>query len=153
MTTSLVFPNAMWDLRAWLRAHPYLAPIHDGRVFFRLPDDPVAPLMRLYRAGGGGAQNDGEAPLQDIRLSIEIWGITDEATGRSDYQSLTRLQMGLEAACHDNQPGTLVNPRGNTILDNANFTTGFDSPDPSTGWPRIVCNVVVTVKASTPTVF
>lgn len=148
---TLVFPNAMWDIRYWLRNHPNLNPIHGGRCFFRLPDQPVAPLMRLYRSGGG-VQMNSEVPIQDIRLAIEIWGITDNL-GRSDYQSLTRLQMGLEDACNRLVPGTLANPSGNTVLSNLNFTTGFDSPDPSTGWPRIICDVIATVKASAPTTF
>lgn len=152
MTTSVAFPNAMWDLRYWLRNHPKLSPIHDGRVFFRLPDNPVAPLMRLYRSGGGQQPNT-EAPISDVRIAVEIWGITDPVTGRSDYQPLTQLQMALEDACLNNAPGTLVNPSGNTILDNANFTTGFDSPDPSTGWPRIICDIICTVKAAAPSVF
>lgn len=146
MTITSVFPNAMWDLRYWLRNHPNLNPLHGGRVFFRLPDHPVAPFMRLYRVGGA-VQSDSEVPMQDLRLSIEIWGMQD-----SDFQKLTQLQLGLEDACTNNPSGTLVNPSGNTILDNAGFTTGFDSPDPDTGWPRIVCDVTVTVKASTPTI-
>jgi hypothetical protein len=150
--TSVVFPNAMWDLRYWLRNHPNLAPIHGGRCFFRLPDFPVSPLMRLYRAGGG-VQSDSEVPMQDLRAAIEIWGMTDPTSGRSDYTPLTNLQMGLEDACTNVQPGMLINPSGNTLIHNANFTTGFDSPDPDTGWPRIVCDVTFTVTAKVPSTY
>lgn len=144
--SNLVFPNTMWDTRAWLRADPTLNPLHDGRVFFRLPDNPQAPLMRIYKSGGG-VQNDSETPMQDIRVALEVWGMQN-----SDYQKVTQLSLALESVCHQVQPGTLINPDGNTVLHNANFTTGFDSPDPDTGWPRIVCDVVLTVTAFTPTV-
>ena len=144
--STVVFPNTMFDVRAWLRAAPNLAPIHGGRVFFRLPDTVQTPCMRIYRAGGAVMTNS-EAPVQDIRLSIEIWG-----SAWKDYPVLTNLQLALEDLCHNVQGGTLINPSGNTVLHNASFNVGFDSPDPETGWPRIVCDVVVTVTAKTPTV-
>lgn len=142
----LVFPDTMLDVRAWLRADPILNPLHGGRVFFRLPSTPQAPLMRISQSGGA-TQQDGEVPMQDVRIAAEVWGMRN-----SDYQAVRQLRLALEHVCHEVQPGTLINPVGNTVLHNANFTTGFDSPDPDTGWPRIVCDIVLTVTASTPTV-
>ena len=136
----------MWDMRYWLRNHPNLNPVHGGRVFFRLPDNPQTPCLRLYRSGGA-VQVNSEAPMQDVRISIEIWG-----SQWKEYATLDNLRALLEDACWGVEPGAIANPTGNTVIHNLNFTTAFDSPDADTGWPRIVCDVVATVTASTPTV-
>lgn len=136
----------MWDLRYWLRNHPNLQPIHEGRVFFRLPDHPKTPCIRIYRSGGG-VQNESEAPVQDIRVSIELWG-----SDFKEYDRLDGLRSLVEDLFDNAEVGQLINPTGNTILWNANMTTAFDAPDPETGWPRIVCDVILTVVAASPTV-
>lgn len=132
-------------MRYWLRNHPNLVALQ-GRVFFRLPDNPKTPCMRLYRSGGA-VQVNSEVPMQDVRLSIELWG-----SDFKEFADLDNLRSLLEDACWGVDPGTLLNPTGNTLLWNASLNTAFDAPDPDTGWPRIVCDVVVTVTAQTPTV-
>lgn len=148
MSPRSVFPRTLVDMKAWIGKHPNLKPIHGGRVFFRVPDYAwdKGPVMRIYRAGGA-VQTNSEAPMQDIRLSVEAW-----VKEWDNYPVITDLCSLLEDACTNVQAGSLINPVGNTILDNASFNTAFDSPDPDTGYPRIVCDIVVTVKAAFPTV-
>ena len=130
----------------WLQKDPILASLHGGRVFFRLPATTKAPMLRLSQIGGGQQYNS-EVPLQDLQCIIEIWGMENK-----DYQKVRQLRLAIEHVCHQYVAGTLLNPSGNTILWNANFTSGFDSPDPETGWPRMICHVVFTVIASEPTI-
>lgn len=145
---SVAIPNTLFDVRAWLRAHPNFADLCPGRTFFRLPDNPAnLPCMRLYRAGGGLSSQDSDIPEHSPRLSIEIWG-----NGPKQAPLVTQIQQGLEDACWQIQSPTLINPAGNTILTSATFNTGFDSPDPDTGWPRSVCDVTISALAKTPTV-
>lgn len=143
---NLIFPDPMVDLRYWLRNDPILNPLHGGRVFFRLPRTTLAPMLRLSRIGGG-QQTNSEVPLQDIQCVIEVWGMRNQ-----DYDAVRQLVIALEHVCHQYVPGTPLNPTGNTILWNSNFTFAQDSPDPITGWPRMMCHVVFTVIASKPTV-
>jgi hypothetical protein len=145
MTSSLIFPDVMLDLRYWLRNDPILNPLHGGRVFFRLPKTTQAPMLRITRIGGGQQANS-ETPLQDIQCIIEVWGMQN-----SDYQAVRQLVIALEHVCHQYVPGTPLNPTGNTILWNASFTYATDQPDPETGWPRTMAHVVFTVIASKPT--
>jgi hypothetical protein len=121
--------------------------MHGGRVYFRVPEHAwdKGPVMRLYRVGGA-VQPNSEVPMQDIRLSIEIW-----VQKWKRYPEITDLSSLLETACSELQAGSLINPQGNTRLHNASLNSAFDSPDPDTGWPRIVCDVVVTVTATAPT--
>jgi hypothetical protein len=146
VTSSLVFPDVMVDLRYWLRNDPTLNPLHGGRVFFRLPKTTQAPMVRLTRIGGG-VQTNSETPLQDISVIMEVWGMQN-----SDYQAVRQLSLAIESVCHQYVPGTPLNPTGNTIMHNANFTYSADAPDPDTGWPRIMNHAQFTVIASTPTV-
>lgn len=134
------FPDVLLDLRTWLRADPTLAAYHDGRVFFRIPDNPnQAPFMRIYRSGG--AVQAGETPIQDIRVAVEVWGLQN-----SDYQNVRLLVNALEVLCHSIQVPTPIGAE--TLLRNAQVTTAFDSPDPDLGWPRFVCDLVATVSST-----
>jgi len=146
MTSNLIYPDPMWDLRYWLRNDPILNPLHGGRVFFRLPRTTQAPMLRLTRIGGG-QQINSETPLQDLQVIIEVWGMQN-----SDYQAVRQLVIALEHVCHEYVPGTPLNPTGNTILWNASFTYASDAPDPDTGWPRMLVHVQFTVIASSPTI-
>lgn len=142
----LIFPDALPDLRYWLRNDPILNPLHGGRVFFRLPATTQAPMLRISQVGGG-QQIDSETPIQDLDCIVEIWGMQNK-----DYQAVRQLRLALEHVCHQYIPGTPLSPAGNTILWNANFRSGLDSPDPETGWPRMICYVTFTVIASSPTI-
>lgn len=146
MSVTVVFPDPVWDIRYWLRNHPILNPLHGGRVYLRLPSTTIAPMLRISRVGGG-QQQDTEAPISDIQLVVEVWGMQNK-----DYQAVRQLIIAIEHVCNQLAPGTLASPTGTTILDNANFTTGFDSPDPQTGWPRMICHIIFTVKPSAPLV-
>jgi hypothetical protein len=144
---AVVFPDTMPDVRAWLRAHPVLAPLHGGRVFFRLPAKGKGlafPCMRIYQLGGA-VQAGTDTPIEDLHISIETWGGQD-----SDYPAVRQLNVALRSACHQLQQGTLINPAGNTVVSNAQVTNSLDSPDPQTGWPRIICDTVFTVALNTP---
>lgn len=144
--SELVFADAMPDFRYWLRNDPILNPLHGGRVFFRLPRTTIAPMLRISQIGGGPQANS-EVPLEDIQLLTEIWGMQD-----SDYQQVRQLRVAFQHVVQQYVAGTPLNPSGNTILWNARWNSAFDSPDPETGWPRIICNTTMTVIASAPTV-
>lgn len=136
MTT---FPDAMPDIRGWLRTHPDLAPLHAGRVFFRIPDSqPATPFMRIYRSSG--AVQPGETPIQDLRISLEIWG-----TQNSDYQSVRQLAVAVEGACHKIMGPTPIGS-GATTVTNAQVQAAIDTPEPDSGWPRISIETVFTVR-------
>lgn len=136
-----VFPDAMAGLRTWLRTHPDLTGLHGGRVFFRVPDGPVYPLVRIYRAGG--AVQPGDAPLLDIRVAVEVWG---GALG--DYPAVSALATAIESACHRMPAGLLLDPAGTTVGLNAQVSTWADVPDPDTGWPRRVGDLVLTCRTA-----
>lgn len=141
MTDVLLFPDTMFDLRAWLRAHTLLTNLSGGRVFFRIPDDiSKAPFLRIYRVGGGVQY--GEAPLQDIRIAIEAWGMENK-----HYTSVRQTVIALESLFHaaDN---VQLNGAGSTLLLYSQVTSVSDQPDPDTGWPRILLDVIATVRTS-----
>lgn len=130
----------MPDIRAYLRAHPFLSTFTAGRVFFRLPDRiSAAPFMRIYRSGGA-VQLNSEVPLSDIRIAIEVWGQQN-----SDYGAVRGTVKAIEAIGHELVPGTVLGPNGTACL-NINVTTAVDSPDPDTGWPRVVIDSIWTVR-------
>lgn len=136
MTDTLVFPDALLDLREWLRVHPLLAGLTSQRVFFRLPPEPSgSPFMRIYRAGGGPQAS--EAPIQDLRVAHEVWGLMD-----SDYTLVRQSVQALESLYQGAQ-NELMN--GGTALLNARVTGASDAPDPDTGWPRVVLDCLLTV--------
>lgn len=61
-------------VRSWLRTQ---LPDLSGRVFFGIPaKSPILPLVTLQRIGG--APQFGESPLEDIRLSFDVWGLIKE---------------------------------------------------------------------------
>lgn len=138
MTTTPI--DAMGDIKVWLINHATLAPLHDGNVFFRIPDtDPTGQFMRIYRTGG--SPQAGDTPLWDIKVSVEAWG-----TRNQDYDLVRGLATAIEGILFDVQSPILANPEGNTVILDAEANSGFDSPDPDTGWPRIVVNATFTVR-------
>ena len=136
------YPDALPDIRFWLRNHHYLKDLSQGRVFFSIPPSvKKAPFIRIYRSGGG-PQSENEAPIMDLRLGVETWGMAG-----ADYEAVRQTALAIEQAAHDFDPGTVLGPNG-TVGQNINPTTAMDSPDPDTGWPRIVLDVVFTVRSS-----
>lgn len=134
------FPDALPDIRYFLRNHAYLASLTAGRVFFRVPPKPTkAPFMRIWRSGGGlQTQGESEAPVLDLRVNIDVWGLT-----MADYDKVRATQLALEAIAFNLQTG-IIGPN-NTRLINLAITNSNDSPDPDTGWPRLVTNSIWTV--------
>jgi hypothetical protein len=137
----VVVSDSLFDLRSWLRSHPDLQPLHGGRVFFRVPDRGLtAPFMRLYRVGGGPQPNT-DAPESDLRFAIEVWGLQF-----ADYPVVRQLVNATESAFL--QAESVVS--GGTLIQYANVTAAVDAPDPDTGWPRFVVDVVATLRALNP---
>jgi hypothetical protein len=140
--SATLYPDAMPDIRSWLRNHSYLASLSAGRVFFSIPPKITqAPFIRIYRSGGG-PQAESEAPVSDIRVGIDVWGLTG-----ADYTAVRSTVRAIEAAAHDFQPGTQLGSTG-TIGLNVNVTTAVDTPDPDTGWPRIYMDAIFTVRTA-----
>lgn len=145
------FPDYMLDIRAWLRAHPDLTDLVAGRVFFRIPPKvSKAPFIRIYQSGGGPQEDAMDAPVLDIRVGIDVWGITGK-----DYANVRRVTTALFGIAHDTPALTeIVGPTspsygwGNTVLMNLSITTSVDSPDADTGWPRMVLDAIWTVRSA-----
>lgn len=131
------------DILAWLIAHPVLAPLHNGNVYIRLPDqNPPAPFLRIYRSGG--AVQRGETPLWDLRVAVEVWGGAD-----SDSQIVRQFTAAMESVGLSFQSQENANPgAGTTAILNFVVNVASDSPDPDTGWPRTVADTVFTVRLS-----
>lgn len=130
-------PDAMGDICQWIIDHPVLAPLHGGRVYFRIPDqDPASPFIRISRAGG--SLQPGTTPLQDIRVTLEAW-----VTAYNEAQTLRELVAAIESVFFDVQSPTRTG--GTTILD-ASVNASIDSPDPDTGWPRSILSTIFTVR-------
>lgn len=141
--TRTFFPDAMPDIRQWLRNHPYLADLSGGRVFFTIPPKPsAAPFVRIYRSGGGPLGDPHDAPVSNLRLGIDVWGMKG-----ADYQKVRQTVLAIEAAAHDLPPGTVLGDN-DTVGMNLNITTAVDTPDPSTGWPRIYLDAIFTVRVA-----
>jgi hypothetical protein len=144
MTVQTIYADVMGDLRSWLRTHPYLTALQDGtghsllnaRVFFRIPDGPTFPLVRIYRAGG--ANQDGQVPLEDVQAGIDVWG--------GSYTDVVAIANAIKAALHLMNPGTRLG--SGTVGLNADVIGEIDAPDPDTGNARKVLTALLTVRAA-----
>jgi hypothetical protein len=147
--TTIIFSDPMIDIRYWLRNDPTLQPLHNGRVFFRMPDRPVAPLM-LIRNMAGGPALDSEVPNETLQVMVESFGLQN-----ADYQAVRQLDAALKSVAQSwwKQTNTTINPTGNSRLVAANYLTGYDSPDPDTGWPRRVAHLQLTIYPLAPLTF
>lgn len=132
-----VYPDTLGDVRTWLRAHQWVQPLVGGRVFFRLPDSPTFPCVRIYDAGT--TQQPGEVPIVDTQVGIDVWG--------GAYADVVAITRAIAAACHMLAAGTLIG--STTVVLNADPGTVVDSPDPDTGQPRKVLTATFTVRAVT----
>ena len=135
-TTHGLYGDVMGDLRGWLRLHPYLSSL-SGRVFFRIPERPTVPLLRIHRSGGGN--QPGEAPIEDVQVGIDVWGGT--------YAEIVTLTNDIKSALHLMPSGTHLGT--STVCLNADVIGEVDSPDPDTGSPRKIITALLTVRSVT----
>lgn len=138
-----MLPDAMPDIRHFLRNHPFLSGLSAGRVFFRIPDAgkiSVSPFIHLYWTGGG-LQPDSEAPIADVSVALAIWGMD-----RGDYGLVRETSIAIQNIAFMFSDMTVLGP-GGTIGKYLKVTTGVDSPDPDTGWARIVLQTTWTVSS------
>jgi hypothetical protein len=138
---TVIVPDFLSDVRYFLRRQSDLVPLVGGRVFFRIPDTALFPLQRIYRSGGGIRQAGGDAPIQDILLSVECWGAppdSPQASSSNGYESIRQIVAATESAIWQLPSGTQINPSGQTLVVSAVVTNAIDSPDPDTGSPRYV---------------
>lgn len=138
--TPNVLPDAMPDIRAYLRNHPYLANLTAGRVFFHLPDPTMqAPFIHMYRSGGGLSNPTSDSPLMDYRVAIVVWG-----NKGSDYPMVRSTVLAIESMAFLFASNAVLGP-GGTHGKNISVTTSLDSPDPDSGSPRILMDTIWTV--------
>ncbi|HEX3539656.1 MAG TPA: hypothetical protein VHT75_04355 [Acidimicrobiales bacterium] len=132
----VVIPDYLPDMKAWLKTHPTLTPLHGGRVFFRIPTKQGQwPILRIYQLNGGIIGDGGDANVSQIDLSIETVG----APGSFDYTTVRQLAIAVESVMWTMPAGTLLNPGGGpTVALSARAMNKIDSQDPDTGSPRIV---------------
>ena len=129
-------PDVMPDARAFLRAHPLLADLTAGRVFFRIPPHPKAPFIRLWRSGGGEATQNGDTPVFAPRLNIDVWGLA-----MTDWEDVRLTAKAIDDIAFTLPTGNVIGPNGTRLLS-MTVTQSNDSPDPDTGWPRIVMSTI-----------
>jgi hypothetical protein len=137
-----VYPDVMADFKQWLKAHPLLAPVIGGRVFFRVPiaNGKIAvsgyPFLRIYSIlEQPSSQSDFQWLTETV--SIEMWG-----QRASDWPMLRNLKTLVTQALQDLgvQGSTRINPVGSTVTLDASISHWLDDVDPETGFPRIIGN-------------
>jgi hypothetical protein len=136
--TTLPLPDALPDIRAYLRTHPFLSSLSAGRVFFKLPDkDPAAPFIRLNSSAD--TMDPGDSPLLIARVGIQIFGLQD-----SDFPKLRQVKVAIQSIAYLFDQGVVLGS-GGTKGKQLVVNTAFDSQDPATGWPRIIMDTSWTV--------
>jgi len=131
------FVDVEGSLRTWARNHPLLTPLLAGRVFFGVPAaSPVLPLVTVARIGGG--PQPGEAPLEDVRITFEVW-----AKGKEDA---TEVMTNLVEALFDMRNDTLP---GDTHGYSAQDVNVLWQPDNTAKLARYIVDCAVTVRSST----
>lgn len=128
--TAPTFTDCENEVRVWLRG---LALTGVGtRVFFDVPDGtPTYPLITVARIGGGAQR--GEAPLEDPRLSFQVWAKTK-----------------LEAANAALDLANALREAQSVLLLEHTYAYGFEDitilwlPDATSGLPRYVVDCVLT---------
>lgn len=132
MSTPLVLPDPLVDLRDWARTHPRLVPLLAGRVYWNFPDDlNTYPAVRIYDSvvptilpSGGGI------PAVDAHIAWDIFG-----GAKTDFLAVKAISITLVAILNELQPDTII---GDTRVKNVDAIGGINSPDPATGFPRYV---------------
>jgi hypothetical protein len=141
---TVIVPDALNDIRYWLRHNTDILAYTASRTFYRIPASPQFPLQRIYRTGGGIRQTGGGAALQDVLVSVECWHNQD-----SGYQTLRQMVAATESAIWQIPSRTVINPGGNTRVVDAVVSNVIDSPDPDSGWPRFILDTRWSVIATT----
>lgn len=136
MPPSIVIPDYMPDIKAWLKAHPTLTPLHAGRVFFRIPTKQAQwPILRLYQMTGGMMSQGGDGTESQVFIAIEVIGQPQSF----DYTPVRQLATAVESVLWTMAAGTVLNPgTGQTVAHDARSMNRIDSQDPDTGSPRFV---------------
>ena len=137
MTASTI-PDILPAIKTWLGD----LGIFNG-VYYRLPAnvEKNGPLfVRISRAGGGPGM-DSEVPVATLRVTVEVWGLAN-----SDYEAVRGTAVALEQAVHAVNGPNALGP--GVIALGMNVLTGYDSPDPDTGWPRYIVMLSVTARSA-----
>lgn len=131
---TVVVPDAVPDIKAWLKNDPDSRAYHAGRVFFYIPDRVSGyPLCRLYRLDGGIQTQGGDAPLSQVDVTIECWGDT-----KAMWDQVRALALAIESSLWQIPSGSLINPSGQTRVRNAAAINSIESIDPDGAWPRMI---------------
>lgn len=136
---TVIFSDALIDIRAWLRADTDMKALHGGRVFFRIPDViSGSPFMRLSHIGGYTSATS-DVPEQSFRINLEAWGQQN-----GDYTKVRQLVVAATSTLHQVQNLHV----GGTLIQDASLQGSLDSPDPDTGWPRVIMTGLVNLRAA-----
>lgn len=106
------------------------------RAYFGTPEqpNPTLPMLVVSRIGGGPQL--GEAPLDDARLSVDVWGITKFQAVEA-VKVLTGLIQDLASTPLD----------AGTIALNGQVDSVVWAPDDTLKLPRYVVDCTLTLKA------
>lgn len=132
MTDPQLGPDAMPDIKYYLKHHPWLADLTAGRVFFHLPKEncPI-PFIQMYRTGGGPQVAGDISPMWTFRVSVVVWGNKGQ-----DYPMVRATVVAIESMAAQWLHGTVLGPGGTVGTDMT--ANSHDLPDNDTGSPRIV---------------
>lgn len=133
-------PDVDEDWKSFLIGQPNLAPLHGGRVYFRIQPSPIYPLLRIYRAGGG--KLPGEPSILNIRFAVEVLANQINAAA---YAAVRQITGVLESVV--NNLDNVVS--GGTLFQNGIVTSVADKPDPDNGWPGKVADCLITCRSTT----
>lgn len=137
LVNTVTFTDAEGAVREWARAQSDLNSAVNGRVFFGVPDGtPPFPLITVRRIGG--TPQEGEAPLDDARISFDVWAKTKAQAAQ--------IAAILISAAHNMTPNT---PMGASAVGyGAVCLLNLWSPDPDTDTPRYVIDIQFTLRAA-----
>lgn len=122
----------MGDIRTWLRGAVSSA---GGRVYFRIPERPTYPLIRLSQVGGGPEVDEGV--LLRPRLSIEVIS--------ADYATTTTVSHQLVEVLFNVVPSR-IGANAGTYLADVSIDGIVELTDPDRTWPRAVITATATVR-------
>lgn len=128
-----MFTDAEGALKTYLRGLPDTP--WAQRVFFGVPKQktPTMPLLVVGRIGGG--PQFGETPLEDVRLSIDCWGIAKQQAADT-MRALTTAIFDLASTDLDDE----------TVALNGSVDSVVWLPDDTVGLSRYSVDVTLTLK-------
>lgn len=138
----MLFREVEGPLRAWLKAHPSIAPLTGGGryVYFAAPDVREKPAAWLtFRRIGGGPEVS-ETPIDAPLVSFNCWGRTKSAADT--------LAEALVNALQDVRQPT---PMGEIVAMSARVTLWTFQPDPSLATPRVVVDAAMQFRVASLT--